>query len=175
MGKKETNSEQIQEAHNLRSIIESGFKNYESGTHYSYQSIGAALAKMRDGKAYKLLGYTTMDAVIKDIGKSRSICYSMMDYNDVVTPFITDHPELVNINVTDICKYVIPWLRNGYKHKMTMEEMIAKVLEIASLPATEMEDEIGRLRGKTVKVDCAHETTEAWVKCTCCNKFIKVH
>lgn len=162
--------EEINIAHALRVTIETAFQNYESGSHFSYQTIGAGLAQMRDGKMYKELGYKTMDEVIKDMGKSRSICYSMMDYNDVIVPALEHYPDLRKMSVTDLCKFVIPYIRGCATSGIDWD----KIVEICNLPASDQDDELGRLRGKTVKIDCAHEVTESWVRCSVCNKFIKV-
>lgn len=163
-------------AHKLRTTIEMGFKNYQAGSHYAYGAIGKALTEMREGKAYKFLGYKTMDEVIKDMGKSRSICYSMMDYADVITPVLGTYPTLTNIDVTTLCKYVIPYLRNIGKSGGTddVKTGLELIESIAAQGEAEQADEIRRLRGKKVQVDCAHEKTEAWVRCCACSKFIKV-
>lgn len=161
---------EVDEAQKLRAAIEVGFKNYERGSHFSYKNIGEALAQMRDGKAYKRLGFPTMDDVIKDMGKSRSICYAMMDYHDVITPNLAAYPALDQISVTNLTKYVIPWL----KTKGESAENLDKVIEIAALGDIEQNDEIRRLRGKVAKVDCLHEETEAWIRCKVCSKFIRV-
>lgn len=163
---------EIDEAHNIKVSIELGFKNFEAGSHFSYSTIGAALCLMRDGKKYKKLGYKTMDHVIKDIGKSRSICYSMMAYHDVITPALEKYPTLANIDVTLLTKYVIPYLQ---ANPATDEfDPGSKLEEIAALGDAEQLDEVRGLIGKVKKVDCLHEETEAWVKCKCCHKFIKV-
>lgn len=165
----------ILEAHQLRMTIEAGFKNYQAGSHYSYSAIGKSLAMMRDGKKYRNLGYKTMDAVIKDMGKSRSVCYSMMDYNDIITPALVNFPTLTNIDVTTLCKYVIPYLRGVGGGTDDQKTALETIEAIAAHGEAEQADEIRRLRGITTHVDCDHATTEAWVKCRNCGKFIKVN
>lgn len=163
---------EIDQAHNVVATIQDGFKNFTYGNHYSYKHVGNALNVLKNKALYKALGFKTFDEALKSIGKSRSICYAMMDYDDVIAPLADEYPQINDIPVTMLTKDVVPLIREAQKNGGDLSVLVNKLLELSVLDEPAQRDEIRGMRGKAKMVDCAHSSTELWVKCRDCHKFI---
>lgn len=133
----------------------------------NYLALGEALCTMRDGRYYRHLGehVETMDDFLVEIRLGRSTAYNLMAIWERFGAYIANDSH---IEYTRLLK-ALPVIGAGNS------ECIQKLLLDAELlPSRAFYDTLRNLKGQVGTDECGHLEREAWTKCKCCGKMMKI-
>lgn len=133
----------------------------------NYLALGEALCTMRDGRYYRHLGehVETLDDFFVEIRLGRSTAYNLMEIWEKFGQHIGEGAE---IEYTRLVR-ALP------VSKKLDDTQVTLLLEDARLlPSTAFYDNLRNLRGQVATDECLHVEREAWEKCRCCGKMMKI-
>lgn len=133
----------------------------------NYLALGEALCTMRDGRYYRHLGVhvETMDDFLIEIRLGRSTAYNLMAIWEKFGAYIANDSH---IEYTRLLK-ALPVIAGGNPERI--ERLVA---DAELLPSRAYYDNLRNLKGLVATDECEHLEREAWEKCRCCGKMMKV-